>query len=53
MYSFFFTVGIGTVKDIGIFIFYFDLRVPYITLGEKYFYFPNKNLKYAELFPGL
>lgn len=52
-YSFFFAVGVGTVIEIAILIFYLDFKVPSMILGVKYFYFPSKNLKKAELFPGL
>jgi len=45
--------GIGTVKEIEILNFYLDFKVPSITFGVKYFYLPTKNLKNAELLPGL
>lgn len=46
-------MGMGTANEIGIVIDWFDFNVPYKILGTKSLSFVNKNLKNAELFPGL
>ena len=46
-------MGDGTVRQIGILILCFDYNVPYKVFGINCRSFANKNLKNAELFPGL
>lgn len=43
----------GTVNEIGIVIDCLDFSVPYKILGAKSLSLVNRNLKNAELFPGL
>jgi len=45
--------GLGTLKTIGTLIDSFDYNVPYNIFGKKSLSLGIKNLKYAELFPGL
>ena len=46
-------VGLGTVNDIGIVIDCFDCKVPSRIFGTKSLSFVKRNLKKAELLPGL